>query len=367
MKLIKTLTLALLAAMLFAACAPAPAAEAPAVDIPAAEQTATVVPAPAQEEVIEESVAEPTAVVWEPVTVRMAIQPYLGIAPLFIGIEEGYFEDEGLIIEPIEFRSGKENAAAIASGMTDVASADINITYFNVMAQDPSIKMVVEKGFADPNATCSYQAILTGLDAPDYEPGLDLTSFKGKTINLIEGNQHQFMFDQLFASSGMTTADLVSVPIDSAVRGEAMAQGQLFITSTGEPFISRYVSGGGVKIWLGFESILPDHTLSSIVFGKLFTEENPEAGVRWMRAYQRSVEQYNEGLTDRNIEIMAKYTKLDPELIKGACPASLRPSGQINPDGITQYQEWAVAHGYMDALLPVENFWDDSFLKAASE
>lgn len=361
MKLIRSMFTILILIGLLSACAPAE----PTAEIPT-EQPAVEVPV-AVEEPTQEPTAAPTDVPWEPVTVNMTIQPYLGIAPLFIGIEEGFFEDEGLIIVPIEFRSGKENAAAIASGMVDVASADINITYFNIMAQDPSIKMVVEKGFANVDGPCSYQAILTGLDMPEYVEGMDLAFLKGQTINFIEGNQHQYMFDKFFASSGFSTADLTNLPVDAAVRAEAMSTGQLVISSTGEPFISRYVSSGGVKIWLGFEDILPNNTISTIVFGKLFTETNPEAGVRWMRAYLRAVEQYNRGMTDRNVEIMAKYTKLDPELIRQACPSDLRPNGQINLDGIMEYQQWAVDHGYMDALLPVENFWNDSFLRAATE
>lgn len=309
----------------------------------------------------------PTEVVWEPVTVRMAVQPYLGIGPLFIGLEEGYFEEEGLIIEPISFVKGSENAAALASGAVDVAVADINITYFNIMAQNPSIKMVTEKGFADPLATCAYQGILTRLDVPDYTPDMDLSFLKGQSIDVIPGNQHQFMIDTLLKDSGFSTADMKLMNVDTAIRGDAVRAGQNFLVSTGEPFLTRYMQGGGLKSWLGIKDVLPDHTISTVVFGKFLLEENPEAGVRWMRAYLRAVDQYNLGLTDRNVEILAKYSKLEPDLIRKACFTNLRPSGIINIDGILQYQEWAVEKGLMDKVVPVENFWDDRFLKAAKQ
>jgi len=297
----------------------------------------------------------------------MAIRPYLGIGPLFIALDEGYFEEEGLIIEPITFVKGSENAAAIASGAVDVAIADINITYFNIMAQDPSIKMVVEKGFADSQAACAYQGILTRLDVPDFFQGMDLSFLKGQTIDLIPGNQHQFMIDTLLKDSGFSTADMELKTVDPAIRGDSVRSGQTYLVSTGEPFLTRYLEGGGLKPWLGIKDVLPDHTISTVLFGSLFTQQNPEAGVRWMRAYLRAVDQYNHGLTDRNVEILAKYTKLEPDLIRKACFSNLRPSGMINIDGILQYQEWAVEKGLMDQVLPVDKFWDDRFLKAAKE
>lgn len=360
-KIIVTLFVAFLFTNLIS-CAPPPQASLPP---QATEQVSAPTPKPVDPTVLPTLV--PTEKVWEPVTVNMAVQPYLGIGPLFIAIEEGFFEEEGLIIVPQFFIKGSENAAALASGAVDVAIGDINITYFNIMAQNPKIKMVVEKGFADPQAECAYQGMLTRLDTPDYTPGMDLSFLKGQTYDVVPGNQHHFMLDIILKESGFSTSELELMNVDAAVRGDALRSGQVYIVSSGEPFLTRYLSGGGLKVWLGIKDVLPNHTVSTVIFGELFTEKNQEAGVRWMRAYLRAVEQYNQGLTDRNVEILSKYTKLEPDLIKVACFSNLRPSGMINGEGILQYQEWAVEKGLMDAVLPVENFWDDSFLKAAME
>lgn len=363
----KLVVLITLLTVLLSSCAqPAvapPAAEAPVEQ--AAVQPTEQPTSPPQP--TEEPTVLPTETVWEPVSVNMILQPYLGVGPIFIAMEEGFFEDEGLVIVPIEIRTSRDTATALASGQADVAATDISVTYFNIIAQNPALKIVTEKGFANPDSTCAYQGLVTLADVPDYTPGMDLSFFKGKTLDIIPGNQHHFLFDLLLEGQNFTTQDMTLTTIDPAIRIESMRSGQLYGISTVEPLITRYLAEGDTKLWIGMNDVLPNATVSTIMFGELFTQKNPEAGIRWMRAYLRAVEQYNQGLTDRNVEIFAKYTKLDPELIKKACPSDLRPSGEIDSESIMAYQEWAVKNNFMNAVVPLETLWDGRFLEAAKE
>ena len=106
----KLLSLALACGMVFslAACgtpanneSPAPNTESPAIgtETPAADT--------------------PT---YEPATVRVAYMPNLGSAgSLFVGIEQGYFEEVGLTVETFEFQGGPAEIAAMASGDIDIS------------------------------------------------------------------------------------------------------------------------------------------------------------------------------------------------------------------------------------------------------
>ena len=96
-------------------------------------------------------------------------------------------------------------------------------------------------------------------------------------------------------------------------------------------------------------------------------EENPDAGRRFMVAYLKAVWQYNQGKTERNLEILAEYTGLDRELLNQACWPTARNDGQINVESILDFQAWAVEKGYLDSLVTEEQFWDPGFVEYANE
>jgi len=75
-----------------------------------------------------------------------------------------------------------------------------------------------------------------------------------------------------------------------------------------------------------------------------------------MIAYLKSMRQYNQGKTERNLKILAKYTGLDQELLKICCWPSLRNNGQINIESMIDFQQWALKKGYLDKEIPPNQF-----------
>ena len=112
MKKLLSLAVALGLALSLAACGGGTTTDeespAPATDSPAAS-TETAAP-------------ESETPSYEPATVRVAYMPNLGSAgSLFVGIEQGYFEEVGLTVETFEFQGGPAEIAAMASGDIDIS------------------------------------------------------------------------------------------------------------------------------------------------------------------------------------------------------------------------------------------------------
>jgi NitT/TauT family transport system substrate-binding protein len=86
-----------------------------------------------------------------------------------------------------------------------------------------------------------------------------------------------------------------------------------------------------------------------------------------MVAYLKAVRQYNQGKTERNLEIMEEFTKLDQELLKMSCWMPMRSDGYINVESVLDFQAWAVEKGYLDRPVTEEQFWDPSFVEYANQ
>jgi NitT/TauT family transport system substrate-binding protein len=79
------------------------------------------------------------------------------------------------------------------------------------------------------------------------------------------------------------------------------------------------------------------------------------------------VRQYNQGKTDRNLEIVAKHTELDLDLLREACWPSIHNNGMINVQSVIDFQDWGLEQNLLDGLVSEEQFWDSSFAQYANK
>jgi NitT/TauT family transport system substrate-binding protein len=86
-----------------------------------------------------------------------------------------------------------------------------------------------------------------------------------------------------------------------------------------------------------------------------------------MRAYLRGVRRYNEGKTKRNVEIIARETKLPVEIIERSCWLPIANDGRVEMKSMNALLDWSMAQGYLDAPVPVEKWWDPRFTDAANQ
>jgi hypothetical protein len=63
----------------------------------------------------------------------------------------------------------------------------------------------------------------------------------------------------------------------------------------------------------------------------------------------------------------AKYTDMKPEEVKQSCWIAMNPDGMINNTGISGFQEWALARGFLVSLVPPEKLMVMSFAQYASD
>ena len=133
MKKLLSLAVALGLALSLAACGGGTTTDespAPATDSPAAS-TETAAP-------------ESETPSYEPATVRVAYMPNLGSAgSLFVGIEQGYFEEVGLTVEPFEFQGGPAEIAAMASGDIDLCMLPVPAAT-TVMMQNSDVRDAID-------------------------------------------------------------------------------------------------------------------------------------------------------------------------------------------------------------------------------
>jgi len=313
--------------------------------------------------------AQPPAATQAPQTltkVKVSTLPFLTYAPLFIAKEEGFYAEQGLDVEFVPIDKNSDAMAPLAQGQIDVASGSFDVSTLNAIAKGANLKYVSDKGYLDPQV-CSAMTFVARKDLVDSGALKDPAKLKGMKVALMPASASEYALDVLLKDLGLSTKDMdvQNVPLPS--RLEAIKNGQLDITAVSDPWTVRFAASGVTSVWKGLEEIVPNIQWSINIYGPNLLEKNPELGKKYMIAYLKGVRQYNQGKTDRNVEILAKYTQMTPEEVKQSCWIAIRNDGKIDPAVMTGFQDWATARGFQVGLVPPEKLLDMSFVEYANQ
>lgn len=299
------------------------------------------------------------------IPLKVVHSAFINDAPFFIAQEEGYFQAEGLEIHDETVPTASTALPALIQGQVDVIGAQVSVSVLKALAENSPIRIVADRSSFDANG-CTYTALVARKALVDAGELKSPAQLKGKRLELNRAILEGYYADTLLASAGLTFDDVQISNLDDPIVTEALTKGAIDVTATSEPWLTRIVESGSGVVWRPAQEILPNFQAGILIFGPTLVKTNRDAGLRYMRAYLKGVEQYHQGKTARNIEILAKYTKLDPELLKKSCWPSIHADGQVNAASILDYQTWAMKNKLLDKAAAANQIWDPSFAQQAA-
>jgi NitT/TauT family transport system substrate-binding protein len=302
----------------------------------------------------------------EPVTVKVLVQPYLSYAPFFIAQDEGFFAEQALQVEFVQMSEAIEAVPALTQGTLDVAAGLIWPSHLNAMARGAHIRIVADKGHIG-RRDCSYTSIMVRPALVETGELEDPARLKNRRIVLNPASFTGYYLDTLLDGAGLSLEDIEIADVPVPARPEALENGAVDGVIVSEPWVTRILQGGQGVIWMPAQQVIPDSQVGSIFYGPSLLDSDSDVGERFMIAYLKAIRQYNRGKTERNLEIMAEYTKLDQELLMQACWPALHDDGRINTQAVLDFQGWAVSRNLLDTSVSEEQFWEPSFIEHAND
>jgi NitT/TauT family transport system substrate-binding protein len=302
----------------------------------------------------------------EPSTIKVVFVPFISNAPFYIGLEEGYFEEEGLDIEFVEVVRTSEAIPPLEQGEVDVVGGLISSGVLNAMARNANIKFVADKGHINPTG-CNTMALFASKTFIEAHPDRNPADLKGARVSVNTTFLEGYWLELVLRQADLTLDDINHSRNQNPTEFEMLQEGTIDMVSVDEPWATRMLQAGLGDIWVSYGELVPDASYAHVWYGPNLLEKNPDLGNRFMVAFLKGVAQYNEGKTDRNLEIMEKYFDLDREFLLEACWPYVNTDGTINPETVLDFQEWAFDKGLIDKVVTVEQFWDPKFIEYAVE
>jgi NitT/TauT family transport system substrate-binding protein len=302
----------------------------------------------------------------ETVRLKVVTQPFMTFVPFYIAQEEGYFTEQRLEVELVRITVNQEILPALSSGQVDVASGLLSAGLFNAIARGGNFKIVADKGYIDPNQ-CDSRALVARRDLVDAGVFQSARDLRGHTVNVVPATWYEYYLARLLETGGLTVGDIKTIEVPVPAIQKAFEQKRLDLAMNSEPWLTRFKLSGHRPVLKTPSELLPRTETAAILYGSTLLGDDLDVARRFMIAYLKAVRRYNEGKTPRNIGLVARFTKLDPELLQMMCWPSLRRSGELNVQSVLDFQQWAIEAGYLEEIVPPEQFWDGRFVADANK
>lgn len=290
----------------------------------------------------------------------------INYGPIILAEKLGYFDDYGIELEKVQFAHVADGIPLLGSGHLDVYAGSITAGFLNILGEDPSIKVVADRGLVTPDS-CTFLALLIRKDLVESGQVKGPEDLAGLEINAVASSPTGYLLSEFLEGSSVSIDDISLKNLPAPTYIDAFANKTLDGIITPEIKISRTMRAGDAVIFAAMEDVVGYYQSSALAFGKNLIHDNPDIGVRFMAAYLKGLEEYNKGKTEENLTMLNEYLNEDPDLLEQACWVYINPEGTINFENVIPFMTWAVENGHLDNLITEEQFWDPSFIERANE
>jgi NitT/TauT family transport system substrate-binding protein len=289
----------------------------------------------------------------EMTSIKVGVVPVVDVAPLYLGIDKGFFEDEGLEVEPVVAQGGAAIIPAVVAGDQEIGFSNV-VSLMLGQTQDLPVR-IISQGIQATDDSENDTAAIAVKGSSDIQEPADL---EGKTIAINTlNNISQLTVTAALDSEGVDTSTLhfVEVPLPDMV-GQLEA-GQIDAAGLVEPFVTTGKNAGQRMIIYDRVATEPKMTVATYFTSDSYLESNPDVVEAFVRAMNKSLEYATEN-PDEARQAIADYTQIPPDVLADV----VLPLWQedLNVDSIENTAQLMVDQGIADSMPDVDKLIADT-------
>jgi NitT/TauT family transport system substrate-binding protein len=158
---------------------------------------------------------------------KVTFSPWVGLGPLYVAKEKGFFDEEGLEVELIVTEDHKAKFAALAAGQNDVNATSVD-EMLNYLSEEQGYRYL----FAVDDSRGGDGIIAD----KDIQTVADL---KGKTVAYEKGMAHELYLGVLLKQAGLSFTDIEAVDMPYNDAGAAFVEQRVDAAVTVEPWLTK--------------------------------------------------------------------------------------------------------------------------------
>lgn len=244
--------------------------------------------------------------------VTVGVIPIVDVAPIYLGQQEGFFEEEGIELTLESGQGGAAIVPGVEAGQFQFGFSN-NTSLLVAAQQGLGVKVVAAGNSSTGEVGNDFGAVVVP-EGSDIESAADLEGAR-VAVNTLN-NIGSTTINNVVREDGGDPTSIEYVELAFPDMPAAVAQGQVDAAWVVEPFLTITTSQGATPVAWNFASTDPELMIASYFTSADLAEEDPDLVERFTAAMNKSLE-YADQNPDAVAEVLTTYTELDAETAAG--------------------------------------------------
>jgi NitT/TauT family transport system substrate-binding protein len=244
-----------------------------------------------------------------PTTLRVGVIPIADVAPLYLGMKQGFFEERQLTIEPQLAEGGAAITPAVISGDFQIGFSN-TVSLLIAASRDLPVQIISQGVLGGKTEDEAWADLLVPKDGPIQQP----QDLEGKTIAVNTlNNICEVTIKASLSDMGVDVDTLKFTEVPFPDMNAALDAGRVDGACVVEPFVTQGTTGNARGIDPFYVNTAPDLTVATYFTSTQYAEENADVVDRFVEAMNESLE-YAQANPDEVREVLGEYTEIPPEV-----------------------------------------------------
>ncbi|OYO20798.1 nitrate ABC transporter substrate-binding protein [Enemella dayhoffiae] len=248
----------------------------------------------------------------QPTKLTIGLIPIVDVAPLYLGIKQGYFKEEGIELDPVLAAGGAAIVPAVTSNSYQIGFSN-NVSLIIGVSKGLPLQMVspgvaISPANRSSNAAAGYCSVVTAGDSA-IKGTADLP---GKTVAVNTlNNIGDVTIRAALEAEGVNPAGVRFTELPFPDMVAAVEQKRIDAAWVCEPFVTKLTGNGARAILDNYAKTDPNLSVASYFAAKPWAQKNPELLAGFRRAMDKSMKFASQN-PDAVRAVLPEYTSIDP-------------------------------------------------------
>jgi NitT/TauT family transport system substrate-binding protein len=296
----------------------------------------------------------------------------LGVADVYIALDRGYYQQEGLDVELPQLGPPQVTIQALATSQINFAIANPDPSLFNAFDRNLDMKLLAAITRNKPgDHPASFLVRSELLDSGQYHSPKDLA---GKPVG-VPALQSQFYVDLVMQKDGLSASDVdikqFQQPADLIA---AFASKTIDAGWTADPTVTQIEQQGLARVVYVTGDLFPGAVGATLAISPNFGAQQPEAAYRFVYATMRGHLDYYHAFMARDVDkepivqILINHTPIkDPKLYDTIGLASVDVVPRMDTQSWEVLQNYFVKIGLETQAADLASHVDNSYIEKAAQ
>ena len=278
-----------------------------------------------------------------PITV--GVMPIVDVAAIYVGIAEGYFEDEGLDVTLELAQGGAAIVPAVVSGDYEFGFSNVTSLLLGVSNGVPI------QAVSAANFSTGEEPDIAAVVVPKDSPVTSVDELAGKTVAVNTlNNIGDSTVRNVVEQNGGDPSNIKFTEMGFPDMPAAVSSNQVDGAWILEPHLTRALNDGARVVAWNYAETDPDLMISAYFTSDAFAAESPETVAAFTAAMNKSLE-FTDANPDITRSILDDYTQID-ESVKAAMTLP-RFKTELGEKNVQLLADLALKYGLVDSAIDV--------------